>query len=357
MTILDVISRSKDKMDLIIKSRKDIFKNFLSFIKDKNIKEIIFIGSGSSYSSVLSSMLIVEKISGIKTCVMLPNLFINKEVYDSNSLYVFVSQTGTSKLMIKAASKLKELKIETICISADQQSPLVKECSCFVELCIGYEEYSYATLGFTCSMLTEILMALELGLNDKHINQDEYNKYIDELNKVPISNYENINKTIDWFEVNKDKLINSENFILYGGQSLYGVATEGALKIMEISKKYVSIGYEMDDGMHGPNYCLDERTAVLALNDGKDNKNAIDLMNLMKKEYQSGYMIGRNKIDDCDLELDIKTDNFTNLEMISIIQTLSYLLAKENDVPIYEKKDPRLNTTKGKGYFNMHEAK
>ena len=357
VTILDVIKRSKEKMNFIIENRNSIFKDALDLYSNNNYHSICFVGSGSSYSSILSTFLFVEKASGLSTSVMLPNLFINKEVYDENTLYVFVSQTGTSKLMIKAANKLKNLGIKTIALSSDKNSVLVKECTCFIELSIGYEEYSYATLGFTCSMLSEILFAIEIGKVNNHISFDQYNDYIEEIKKTPNSNYETIDRTISWFYLNKDKLINYENFIIYGGSSLFGVANEGALKIMEITKKYVSIGYEIDDGMHGPNYCLDERTAVLALNDNKDKTNAACLMNLMKKEYGSGYLIGLDVMDSNDLELDLKTNNFTNLEMISFVQVLSYLLAKENNVSIYEKSDPRIEYTKGKGYFNMHEVK
>ena len=357
LTILDVIKRSKEKMNLIIDSRASIFNEVIELVKSEQYDSICFIGSGSSYSSILSTYLFVEKVSGLNVQVMLPNLFINKEVYSSNTLYVFVSQTGTSKLMIKASEKLKELEIKTVALSSDKDSPLVSKCSCFIELCIGYEEYSYATLGFTCSMLSEILLGLEIGLVRNNISKDEYDSYIKELKKTPLSNFSNIDRTINWFNMLKDKLIKYQNYVLYGGSSLWGIAQEGALKIMEITKTYVSIGYEMDDGMHGPNYCLDERIAVLALNDGKENKNATDLMNLMKKEYGSGYMIGKNIIDDNDLELDIQTTNFTNLEVISFVQTLSYLLAKEKNTDIFMKNDPRINKTKGKGYFNMHEVK
>lgn len=355
-TMLDVIKRTKEKMNLIIDSRESIFKEAIDLQRKKNFSSICFIGSGSSYSSILSTSLFVEKASGLNVQVMLPNLFINKEVYNPSTLYVFVSQTGTSKLTIKAAKKLKELGIETVSLSSDKNSPLVKECSCFIELCIGYEEYTYATLGFTCSMITEMLLSVELGLTRNYISKEEYNAYIEEIKKAPPSNYETIEKTIDWFDKFKDRLVAYQNFVLYGGSSLWGIANEGALKIMEITKEYVSLGYEMDDGMHGPNYCLDERDCVIALNDGKDNKNAIDLMNLMKKEYASGYLVGVNTMDEYDLELDLKTENFTNLEIISFVQTLAYLLAKENNVDIYEKNDPRINTTKGKGYFNMHEV-
>lgn len=356
VTILDVIKRSKEKMNLIIDSRDSIFNDVIKLINSGQYENICFIGSGSSYSSILSSYLFVEKVSGLNTQVMLPNLFINKEVYPSNTLYVFVSQTGTSKLMIKAADKLNKLGLKTVALSSDKDSLLVSRCSCFIELCIGYEEYSYATLGFTCSMLTEMLLGLEIGLIRNNISKEEYDLYIEEIKKTPNTNFNNIDKTIIWFNKLKDKLVKYQNFVLYGGSSLWGIASEGALKIMEITKIYVSIGYEMDDGMHGPNYCLDKRTAVLALNDGKENKNATDLMNLMKKEYGSGYMIGKNQIDDNDLELNIQSMHFTNLEMISFVQTLAYLLAKENNVDIFMKNDPRINSTKGKGYFNMHEV-
>lgn len=356
-TMLEVISRSSSRFEHILNNHNELFKELKEYIKDKDINEIVFVGSGSSYSSILSSMLFVEKASGIQTFVMLPNLFLTKENYNPKALYVFVSQTGTSSLTTKCAEKLTKNGFNTVGVSGEKDSPVVKNCNCFVEISLGYEEYTYATLGFSCSILTEMLLGMVVGLEKGHINNEQFNEYLNEANKVIESNASTIKRTIDWFNKQKDNLLKAQNFVLYGGTSLWGIANEGALKIMEITKKYVSLGYEMDDGMHGPNYCLDERTVVFALNDGKDNTNAINLMKLMKNEYGTGYMIGRNVMDDKDLELDIKTNNFTNLEIISFVQTLAYLLATEIKVDIFEKSDPRINTTKGKGYFNMHDVK
>lgn len=357
VTMLDVIRRSSKQFDYIISNRKNIYENIQEIISKKNYNQIVFVGSGSSYSTVLSTYLFVEKASGLETFVMLPNLFIEKATYNPNAIYVFVSQTGTSSLTHTAAKKLRELGYATVALCGEKNSPIARTCEYFIEIGLGYEEYTYATLGFSCSMLSEILLGLEIGLNNKHISNDEYNQYITELSKVINANSSNIDKTLIWFEKHKDQLIKTENFILYGGKSLFGIANEGALKIMEISKQYVSVGYEMDDGMHGPNYCLDERTTVFALNDGKDDKNAHDIMKLMKNEYHSGYMIGKNIMDEDDLKLDIETDHFTNLEIIVFVQVLAYSLAVSNHVDIFQKSDPRINTTKGKGYFNMHEAK
>ena len=356
-TMLEVIKRSPIKIDEIIKERKELFKDFIEKNKDKDFKEIVLIGSGSSYSTCLSARDFVEKASGLETFVMLPNVFINKTQYNSDTLYVFVSQTGTSSLVLKCADRLHELGQKSLALCGDKDAPLVKACDYFALIDLGYEEYSYATLGFACSLLTEMLLGLEIGVTRNYLTQDQYDAYIEEINKVANSNMDTIEKTITWFNKEKDNLLKAQNFILFGGNALWGIANEGALKIMEITKTYISMGFEMDDGMHGPNYCFDERTIVFALNDGKDNDNAISLMNLMKKEYQSGYMIGLNPMDDKDLLLDFKTINFTNLEILPFVQVLAYLLAVIIGMPIYEKTDPRINTTKGKGYFNMHEIK
>lgn len=354
ITILDVISRTPEKINEIIINRKNIFDNFHKYIKEKEINEIVLVGSGSSYSTIMSTMLFIDSVSGIQTFAMLPNLFINKNNYNKNSLYVFVSQTGTSTLTNEAAKKLTNLGYNTVALTGDLNSPISKNCNCSIEIALGYEEYSYATLGFTCTMITEILFGLELGLLKNNINQEQYDEYINELILTSESNNNTKNKTLVWFENNKNQLLKADNYILFGGSSLFGIATEGALKIMEITKKFISIGFEMDDGLHGPNYCFDNRTIVLALNDGKDNDKAISLMNLMKKEYESGYMIGVNPMDEDDLSLDLKTKHFTNIEIISFVQTLAYKLAEEMNVDMFMRNDPRLQKTKGKGYFDMH---
>lgn len=359
VTILDVIRRSPNRFEYIINNRKTIFSCVKEIIDSNNYNQIVFVGSGSSYSTAVSTSLFVEKASGLETFVMLPNLFIEKSSYNKNALYVFVSQSGTSSMTHVCAKKLTELGYTTIalCGSGKQDSPIATTCKHYIEIGLGVEEYSYATLGFSCTMLTEILLGLETGLANSNLTENAYNEYINELTKVITTNANNIEKTITWIEKHKDKLIKTENFILYGGKSLFGIGNEGALKIMEITKKYVSVGYEMDDGMHGPNYCLDERTTVFALNDGKDDKNAHNIMRLIKSEYKTGYMIGVNTMDEDDLPLDVETTNFTNLEIIVFVQVLAYLLAVENKVDIFQRDDPRINTTKGKGYFNMHEAK
>ena len=353
VTILDVISRTKSKYEKIIDNVESLF----SFEFDvKKIDEIMFIGSGSSYSSCLSTSLMCETLTGLKTSVMLPNMFISKSVYNPNCLYVFVSQTGTSSLTIAASEKLKD-KYLTAALTGDLNSKLANACKYKYLIDCGYEEYTYATLGFSCSMISELLLCARIGFNNNHLSETEYKNYLNELSLVGLSNENVIVQTINWFNMHKQDLLKKDNFIFYGGRSFYGLANEAALKIMEITKKYVCAGYEIDDGMHGPNYCFDERTALICLDDGLDHDKAVALMNLMKNEYQSGYLISDNIMDDKDLKISFRTSHFKNLEIISFIQVFAYLLAVEINVDIFTRDDPLLQKTKGKGYFNMHESK
>lgn len=356
VSMLEVIKRSEEKCKYIIENRKELFKQVIEFIKGSKINEIVIVGSGSSYSTALTSMLFIEKASGIKTIAMLPNVFNNKSVYDKDALYVFVSQSGTSGLTASVASKVKDLGCHTLAICGDKDSPVAKACEMFALIGCGYEEYSYSTLGFTTSSISEMLMGVEIGLATNYLKENEYNKYIEEAIKASESNTKTIEKTLKWYEKHKEKLLKADNFIFYGGGSLWGVGNEGALKVMEITKHYLSAGYEIDDGMHGQNYCLDDRQITFALNDGKDNDKATAMMKLMKTEYHSGYMVGVNTMDEDDVALDIQTENFSNIEMLPFVQVLAYSLAVSNNTPIYTRDDPRLQKTKGKGYFNMHDA-
>lgn len=356
VSMLDVIKRSEDRCKYIIENRKEIFKQAIEFVGNNKINQIVFVGSGSSYSTALTSMLFVEKASGIQVTSMLPNVFNNKTVYDKDALYIFVSQTGTSGLTTTVARKVKELGCHTLALCGDEDAPVSKACEMFALIGCGQEEYTYATLGFTSTVMSEMLLGIEIGLATNYLSIDDYNKYIDEAIRASESNTKTIEKTLAWYEKHKDKLLKAENFVFYGGNSLWGVGNEGALKIMEITKHYLCAAYEMDDGMHGQNYCLDERQITFALNDGKDKNKATAIMKLMKNEYNSGYMVGLNTIDENDLALDIQTEDFTNIEMLPFVQVLAYSIAISSNVPIYTRDDSRLQKTKGKGYFNMHDA-
>ena len=141
-----------------------------------------------------------------------------------------------------------------------------------------------------------------------------------------------------WYKRNETQLLNSAMFAVYGIDGLWGAALEGALKLIEIGK-VMSIGYELEEGMHGPTLGFHPQLCVLVMNDGgRENDRARGLARFAKCEFGNGFLIGANPIDESDLEFPCA------------IQVLSWCLAQAKGVdltlPIAQNEKP---------YFQTHQ--
>ena len=135
-----------------------------------------------------------------------------------------------------------------------------------------------------------------------------------------------------------------------GAGTLYGVAMEAAVKTWE-APQYPSAGYELDEGMHGPNYGYNSNDAVIILNDGsRGAEKALALARYMKDEFDNGYIFGLDAIDGRDLAFTPAGGDFCCLEFAAAVQTFMYRLAEDGgrDLTI---RDPH---TVMYSYFNSH---
>ena len=355
VTMLDCINRVPSIIEKIIRNKDITFKAFKEAIQEKEFNEIYFIGSGTSNTSAQTSVRFVEQVSGLSAQAILPNPFLTKVNYNKKAIYVFTSQSGTSTLTQAALKKVKELGCLTVAITGSERTPLDAEADVWVDMGCGYEEYGMRTIGYCSSVFTQMLLGLEIGRMNGYLTDAEYDAYIEEAKNIPSSHQDISKKAMLWFDANKDVLSSGTDILLYGGDSLYGVALEGALKILETAKRYISIGYEIDDGLHGPTLGFTDQHIVLILNDGgKDDKLAMGLAHMMKEQFNGhGFVIGRNTIDKSDLPFEPATEHFIAIEYAPVVQIIAYRLADDYGVPVLAMDDPRHK--EGKRYFNTHD--
>lgn len=354
MSMLDCIIREKQLLNKIITNRKENTKDLIDHYKSNINKynEIIFIGSGSSNTSSIAAYQQVEKFSGISASVIMPNLFINKTKYNSNALYVFISQTGSSSLTQEAIKKMNSLGNTTVTISESKDTKCAKEAQYFVNMGCEKEEYGMRTIGYSTTVLTEMVIGLEIGLANGHLNTEEYNSYISQsLNAIDHHDYV-ISATQKWYQKAKSALLNTKHFIILGPKSLYGVALEGALKIIETARKYTAVGYELDDGLHGPNMGMKSTDTIIVLSDGASDMNLVwGIARYIKTEVGNAFIIGKGVLDDSDFDFSFVSKDFIAIEFAPIVQILAYNLAIDNQVEVPLFKDLYLPDQK---YFNTH---
>ena len=354
-TMLDCIYRSPEKIDAIIVNRRKTFRDLVTAVTKKKYNEIFFVGSGTSNTTAQTSVRFVEKVSGLSAQAMVPNMFLNKTVYNANAIYVFTSQSGTSILTQKALKKVKDMGYLTVAITGQKGTPLDSEADVWVNMGCDYEEFGMRTIGYCTSVFTQEMLGLEIGLAIGNLAQKEYDAYIEDAMKISAGHKAVADSTCIWFEKNKDVLSSGNDIIIYGANDLYGLALEGALKILEVAKRFIAVGYEMDDGLHGPTMGFTDKHRVLILNDGTNEKIADGLATMMKEKFDNhGFVIGMNAKGDSDLSFVPVTENFHALEYAPSVQIISYLLAHDYGVKIPNIKMMQSDAEESK-YFNTHE--
>ena len=330
VTLLDCIRRIPALLEGILKNREENTHSFFEYLSDKinEINEIIFIGSGTSNTSAITSKIFVEKVTGIGTKVCYPADFCyNTGYYNPKALYIFTSQTGTSIVTRKAQKLVQDMGFLSLSITESGETPLAREASSHIDMGCGHEEYLMRTIGYSSSVFTHMILALEIGLRRGAISASQYSEYLAQAALVPESHRAVTENTLEWLKKSKRQMMRSQCIIFTGAGALYGVALEGAVKVWEIPQ-ITSMGYELEEGMHGPNYGYDTRHCVIVLNDGgREDKKALSLAAYMKEVWNNGLVAGSSVMDKNDLEIELRGGEFGCLELSAVPQVIAYQLA------------------------------
>lgn len=347
--MLDCIYRIPRVLENIINMREETVRELLDATTGKEISQIVLCGSGTSNTSAVTARRLIEKTTGIQTVCILPEeLLHNCFVYRPETLYVFVSHSGTSTLTCEAAAKLKN-KGMSVALCDSESAPLVKNTDVFLNQRNGKEEYLMRTIGYNSTVLTLMMMGLELGRRRGYLKEAAYDVYLQQARAAIAQHRMICDQTMRWFDHNHEKLMNAETFVLYGVDSLWGVALEGALKIMEISKRFLAVGYEFDDGMHGPTMGFTKGTCVFGLNDGgRQDLRMRQLMRFVKEEKGTGFLIGENPLDGEDLPIHLTGGEFIHIEFAPVVQIIAYRLAVDYGIDLDHAPHPE------KKYFQTH---
>ena len=324
-TMLDCIRQSAVTGKVILDNAKKNTDALVELVKDvKKLNEIDIVGSGSSYNASFTEIAFMEKVTGLPVHVYHPNAFARKTVYNPNALYIFVSQSGTSSLVKQQILKVNELGCYTVSVTDDPNSPIAVTCNLNVPIEVNGEPFGYRTVGFCSTFMTLKVIALRIGLENGYLTEEQYNEYLADGYKAIENHPAVVEAGLKWFEENKDALKGLRSLMYYGGGELHGIAIEGALKLLETPKIYLSFGWEAEDGIHGPCYAFNKGDAIIFLNDGvQDVKYADAMVRFSKNELGVGYMFGPKPVDEKDLCFEVKSENFKELEFAPTVQIIA----------------------------------
>lgn len=222
-------------------------------------KSIYIIACGTSYHSGLLGKKIIESTLNIPCETILANEFnLNSKVYNKNTLFIFISQSGKTTDVLNVLEQIKPLSIQTLAITNTPNSPLHNLCNNAIILSAGEEKAIASTKAFNCQILAFHLLCLYYTNSNKSL--------IKKLNKLALS--------INSFDFNKLKpktLINLANIIknqklLYclGHNTDFIFAQECALKLKETTYIH-TIAMSTLEIMHGTLAAFNANDYVIAI--------------------------------------------------------------------------------------------
>ncbi|MBR6570256.1 MAG: SIS domain-containing protein, partial [Clostridia bacterium] len=293
VTMLDCIRRVPRLLEAIRLSREETMRQVLEIYPASDIGEICLIGSGTSFTSASTAQYMMEKYAGMRVSVMLPNEFLHVRTYrNPHALHVFISQTGTSSALLEALEVCRADGLMNAVLSEKPDTPAAQKAAAFICMGCGEEEYPIRTIGYSTTVCTLMMLGMAVG-QARGVFSPEDAEMLDRQLISAIRNIPDvIDRTLSWMDHSRRRIMRSRFIGFTGAGPLYGVAMEASVKMWE-APQYPSAGYELDEGMHGPNYGYNSNDAIIILNDrAKGAEKALALARYMKNEHDNGYIFG-----------------------------------------------------------------
>lgn len=295
--ILKLFSSKKTNMEKEIFEQPDIIFDLIrKYIKKdysinieipENTGKIALIASGSSYHSAtiaanfLRTNVHCEAQSYYASEVALTDSF----DVDSETLYIFISQSGETSDTNKSLDKIRIKTNKTLAITNTKNSTLYNNAKYKILTYAGVEK-SIASTKAMCSQLYCLFLISAKLMQQKEL---PVRSFIDELLNVPdyIKNAFSKQQDIKHYS---SCLINYENAAILASGMFYPLAKEGALKIKETS--YINTtAYPTGEFLHGHIAILNKKCAVISLVNNQNIQFTLDVLNKINTEYKTDSLI------------------------------------------------------------------
>ncbi len=243
--------------------KKDI--NIYNFpIEPKNINKIILIGCGTAFHSCLVAKYWFEELTSIDVEIDIASEFRYRKLkFNSNNLYIFVSQSGETADTAAALDICKKNKVKTCSIVNIVESTIARNSDWVLPIHAGPEIGVASTKAFLGQMLVLYILCLKTAKTREEIDQINYEKNIKNLRALPDALKECL-KVENNVQVMAKEFLDAKGSMFLGRGLSYPIALEGALKLKELSYLHAE-GYPAGEMKHGPLALIEEGLPVIVI--------------------------------------------------------------------------------------------
>ena len=256
-TIKKCISEYTDSL------KKDI--NIYNFpIDPKKINKIILIGCGTAYHSCLVAKYWLEELTSIDVEIDIASEFRYRNLkFNSNNLYIFVSQSGETADTAAALDICKKNKVKTCSIINVVESTIARNSDWVLPIHAGPEIGVASTKAFLGQLIVLYILSLKLSIMRNDVDKKTYDKNFENLQKLPDS-IKNTLKLESEIQLMAKEFLDAKGSMFLGRGNSFPVALEGALKLKELSYLHAE-GYPAGEMKHGPLALIEEGLPVIVI--------------------------------------------------------------------------------------------
>ena len=273
----------------ILAGREHILRPFVDFYVEAKPSRIYLLGSGTSFNAAIASAPMMESVLGVEVTPIAPSAM--GRLYGQHPVVIAISQSGRSTNTIKAIEELKAAGIAVITLTDPSDTPVGNTGDLPIQLAAENELIGPRTRGYTATVLTLQLMALEAGLAQGIITQNYYDEVIGVYQSIIENGDEYFSICRQFYDSNFEKLSRARKYIFAGKAEAASVSKECALKVLE-TVCYPAIGYEYEEFLHGPVCFADPELAVfLYLSHDEDRIRMLSTAKLLDNITDSCFIV------------------------------------------------------------------
>ena len=229
-----------------------------------NVRRVVLIGCGTSLNAAQVGRHLVERLAGVPAEADSASEFRYREpMLDDSTLVVAIGQSGETADTVAAMEEVRRsrAKLVTICNSPDSQATRLADSSLLMRS--GIEVGVASSKTFIASLTILNLLAMRLAAAHDRVGQSGMQEWVDQLARIPGHVANLVSKPAEIDEL-AGSYCNRRNFIYLGRGINAPVATEGALKLKEISYIHAE-AYPAGEMKHGPIALIDHRMPTMAI--------------------------------------------------------------------------------------------
>ena len=254
------------------------------------VKRVALIGCGTSLNAAQVGRHVIERLARVPAEAESASEFRYREpMLDDGTLVVAIGQSGETADTVAAMEEVRKsrAKLVTICNSPDSQATRLADSTLLMRS--GIEIGVASSKTFIASLTILNLLAMRLASARGETGQAMAQDWVDHMARMPghIANLISEPGRIDELA---GKYYDRRNFIYLGRGINAPIATEGALKLKEISYIHAE-AYPAGEMKHGPIALIDHRmpTMAVAPNDGLYDKM---VNNVQEVKARGGSVLG-----------------------------------------------------------------